>query len=189
YELRATEFIRRETAILVPKCERYIDATRTHTPLMVMEHVKGRALAHVWRDLSVWMKFRIALTLRFYIRELRALSRRMPQSFPGPVGDKPGPCTGRLLHDSQACGPFVSYSALTHWYNNRLAVLQKVMKRQNAYDVAPFDDSSPLVLTHLDLHMGNILLANDGRDGQLWLIDWATLGYYPEWFEASSMRF
>ena len=43
-----------------------------------------------------------------------------------------------------------------------------------------FDGSGPLVLTHQDLNLRNIIV---GEDGRLWLIDWAWSGYYPPWFE------
>ena len=47
-----------------------------------------------------------------------------------------------------------------------------------------FDASLPLVLTHLDLHPGNIIVGDDGR---VWLIDWEHAGFYPQWFEYASM--
>ena len=42
-----------------------------------------------------------------------------------------------------------------------------------------FDDSchsQPLVLTHNDLSMRNIIV---GHDGKLWLVDWIWSGFYP----------
>jgi thiamine kinase-like enzyme len=47
-----------------------------------------------------------------------------------------------------------------------------------------FDDSEPLVLTHQDLNLRNIIL---GEDGRLWIIDWEWAGYYPPWFEYVAM--
>ena len=48
-----------------------------------------------------------------------------------------------------------------------------------------FDSSLPLVLTHLDIHPNNIIIGDDGR---VWLIDWEFAGFYPQWFEYTSMR-
>lgn len=48
----------------------------------------------------------------------------------------------------------------------------------------PFDDSLPLVLTHLDIHPDNVILDNDNR---VWLIDWELAGFYPQWFEYVGM--
>jgi aminoglycoside phosphotransferase (APT) family kinase protein len=51
-------------------------------------------------------------------------------------------------------------------------------------DSKPFDDSRPLVFTHGDLSMRNIIY---GRDGRIWLVDWGQSGFYPRWFEYVSM--
>ena len=48
-----------------------------------------------------------------------------------------------------------------------------------------FDDSEPLVLTHQDLNLRNVILSDDGR---LWIIDWAWAEYYPPWFEYVAMN-
>ncbi|KAH9971786.1 hypothetical protein BJV77DRAFT_958133, partial [Russula vinacea] len=37
-----------------------------------------------------------------------------------------------------------------------------------------FDDSRPLVFTHGDLSMRNIIF---GTDGRIWLVDWALSGF------------
>ena len=52
-------------------------------------------------------------------------------------------------------------------------------------DAQPFEDSRPLVFTHNDLSMRNILL---GDDWKIWLIDWAWSGYYPPWVEHFAME-
>lgn len=61
-----------------------------------------------------------------------------------------------------------------------------VNRRITKYPPGPmtFDASLPLVLTHLDLHPGNIIVGDDGR---VWLIDWEHAGFYPQWFEYASM--
>jgi hypothetical protein len=51
-------------------------------------------------------------------------------------------------------------------------------------DSEPFDDSMPLVFTHQDLTMRNIIL---GKDGKIWLVDWGMSGFYPLWFEHVTM--
>lgn len=48
-----------------------------------------------------------------------------------------------------------------------------------------FDNSEPLVLTHQDLNLRNILVDENYR---LWIIDWAWAGYYPPWFEYVAMQ-
>ena len=51
-------------------------------------------------------------------------------------------------------------------------------------DSEPFDDSRPLVFTHSNLSMRNIIF---GRDGRIWLVDWGKSGIFPPWFEYISM--
>jgi thiamine kinase-like enzyme len=48
-----------------------------------------------------------------------------------------------------------------------------------------FDNSEPLVLTHQDLNLRNLIV---GEDGHLWIIDWGWAGYHPWWFEYVAMR-
>ena len=52
----------------------------------------------------------------------------------------------------------------------------------------PLDESlfTPLVFTHNDLNMRNILLDDDKR---LWIVDWGFSGFFPTWFEYLGMRF
>lgn len=47
-----------------------------------------------------------------------------------------------------------------------------------------FDSSLPLVLTHLDLLPQNIIV---GADSRVYVIDWETAGFYPQWFEYVGM--
>ncbi|KAK0465688.1 hypothetical protein IW261DRAFT_1346994, partial [Armillaria novae-zelandiae] len=133
--------------------------------------------------LVLWMRFRVVVSIWHFVHQLRSISRRIPQlcRFPGPLGDTPQPCTGRFFTGPGA-GPFRSYAHMAAWYRNRLLVMQifgpltAQAKKADSY----FDDSRPLVFTHQDLHMRNLML---GKDGQLWMIDWADAGFYPEWFE------
>lgn len=48
-----------------------------------------------------------------------------------------------------------------------------------------FDDSAPLVFTHQDINMRNLIV---GDDGCLWLIDFGWAGWYPLWFEYVVMK-
>jgi thiamine kinase-like enzyme len=48
-----------------------------------------------------------------------------------------------------------------------------------------FDNSEPLVLTHQDPNLGNVIV---GEDGRLWVVDWLWAGYYLPWFEYVAMQ-
>lgn len=65
---------------------------------------------------------------------------------------------------------------------HKLAVNRRVQKTPR--EEMAFDDSLPLVLTHLDIHPGNIVIDPSGRP---WLIDWEYAGFYPKWFEYSAI--
>ena len=182
HEQLSAELVRRYTAIPVPRHERvFRDGFKCY---LVQQFVPGRVLADAWPQLNSWMRLRIYVTLRYYIRELRAISSRSdPPPFPGPPSINGGPqrCTGRLFTEDGS-GPFLSYRDMSRWYQNRLLVMQKF--RKEGLDTAPFDDTAPLVFTHMDFHPRNVIL---GSDGQLWVIDWTNAGWYPTWFEAASM--
>jgi thiamine kinase-like enzyme len=138
-----------------------------------MEYVEGRQLAKCWPSLNWWSKLRIAFTLRRYIRQLRQLR----SSRPGPVGDSPALCEGHIFYDEPR-GPFPDYTSLSAFFNKMLAMSkQGGGAHPNTED---FDDSHPLVFTHHDLSLRNVML---GDDGKIWLIDWAWSGFYPEPFE------
>lgn len=108
-------------------------------------------------------------TLRGYRSQLRKLRRLTP----GPVDGSP--CVGTLFTENTT-GPFSTYSEMTAWFNHKLDVSQRFNKAPP--DAPRFDNSWPLVFTHNDLNMRNVLLAPDGK---LYMIDWAWSGFYPEY--------
>ncbi|KAF8954513.1 kinase-like domain-containing protein [Flammula alnicola] len=153
--------------------------------LLVLEYIPGRTVHDLWPTLGWWQRFRILLTLRYYIYQLRLMRTRAGgPTFPGPPSGEnvPQRCTGRLF-TSEGSGPFQSYREMARWYQNRLLVMQKY--RKEGLQCSPFDDTGPLVFTHMDLHPRNFIM---GDDGQLWVIDWEDAGWYPPWFEAASMQ-
>lgn len=48
--------------------------------------------------------------------------------------------------------------------------------RKASMDVMQTDDKEPLAFTHMDLHMDNVIV---GDDGQLWIIYWGKCGWFP----------
>ncbi|KAL5500846.1 hypothetical protein ACEPAH_9233 [Sanghuangporus vaninii] len=182
HERLSAELVRKYTVIPVPMHERVFRGR--YDTYLVQQYIPGRVLLDIWSQLGWWMRLRIAITLRFYIHELRCISSRAgPPPFPGPPSNDGTPqlCTGRLF-TGEGSGPFHSYREMSRWYQNRLLVMQRF--RKEGLDCAPFDGNAPLVFTHMDLHPRNIIL---GDDGQLWIVDWSDAGWYPSWFEATSM--
>ena len=188
-EALTLDFVARHTTIPVPRVRRVLPLEYGHVAI-VMDYIPGRQLRHVWPTMSLFAKIRVAFILRGYIRQLRAI--RHPRSLiPGPLapGDEARPTlcqimTGQMEVSRPACP---TYADLSAWHNKRYAMsVEGIPSFHVGIPPEPFDDSEPLVLTHCDLNMRNILV---GDDGKLYLIDWAFSGFYPPWFEFVNWRY
>ncbi|THH18700.1 hypothetical protein EW146_g2325 [Bondarzewia mesenterica] len=176
-EALALQLVFTETTIPVPRVRRVVkDQSYQY---IVMDFIPGRQLSEIWPSLSFMAKIRISMTLRRYIRELRAI-RSSHSTVPGPLSSRgPRICESPIFGPIQSDrGPFASYGKLSAFFNER----NRMSSRGSPAEL--FDDASPLVFTHQDLNMRNLLL---GEDGRLWLIDWAWAGFYPRWFEFVAM--
>ena len=170
--------------IPVPRVRRVVK--EQYTILIAMDYIPGRQLSEVWPSLSLLAKLRIAITLRSYVRQLRSI--RHPRSaVPGPLAtNEPRVCESPIFGQVQSTrGPFTSYRELSAFFNDRLRRSLEPNLTHHPTDMGKFDDSAPLVLTHQDLNMRNLMVGDDGR---LWLVDWAWSGFYPRWFEFIAMR-
>ena len=152
-----------------------------------MDYIPGPTLAHVWPTLSTWRKIHVAFTLRRYVRQFRRL-KASATTPPGPLSAHgaricESPIFGPIRSDR---GPFATYSELSTFFNGRhqMAMDCKKLPRDDPSRTDLFDNSEPLVLTHQDLNLRNVIV---GEDGRLWVIDWAWAGYYPPWFEYVAM--
>ncbi|KAL6301772.1 kinase-like domain-containing protein [Sparassis latifolia] len=165
--------IRAMTTIPVPELRQVVK--HKNDTYLVMEYLRGRTLARCWSALRSSERLRIAETLRGYIAQLRTLRRAVPGALDGSA------CNGPFFPPDGA-GPFASYAEFVDWFNHKGDVAKSTGKAPS--DLGTFDDASPLVFTHQDLSMRNILLANDGT---VYLIDWEWSGFYPEWMEYACM--
>ena len=73
YELYNMDFIRRNTTIPVPQPRH-----RHVVNWLITDYVPGRTLEECWDSLSMFMQFRIACTLRGYIKQLQSLKGSTP---------------------------------------------------------------------------------------------------------------
>lgn len=88
------EFIRQNTTISVPRIH------RTPQGGMFMDFIEGEMLYECWDKLSTLMQFRVACTVRLYIKQMRALKCPTVGSLHnGYVG-------GGMLFDDQDYGTF-----------------------------------------------------------------------------------
>jgi hypothetical protein len=147
--------------------------------LILMEKIEGTRLDILWPSFSPLQRFLTAWTLRGYILELRMASGNYRRRhIPGPMADTPQPCHGSvaLFHDREQ-GPFERTRQLLDYFSQ--------WPGNNGTSFNSSYDSQPLVLTHGDLSMRNIVL---GRDGRLWLIDWEWAGFYPPFCESIATK-
>lgn len=169
--------IRQMTTIPVPRVIQVTSCASTGgVTYMVIERIRGRTLEAAWPQLSVLAKLRVACTLRTYVAQLRLLRRSVPGTLDGSVSD------GRYFNIDGST-PFSSYADLTAYWNHKLFVSKRA--GHAPHDTKGFDESAPLVFTHGDLCMRNILL---GDDGKVYILDWAWSGFYPQWLEYACMR-
>jgi len=185
-EVLALQMVREQTSIPVPRVIRVF--TKGYSTWIAMEHIPGDQLSAVWPTLSFFGRLRVAFTLRRYVRQLRAICD--PRSaVPGPLGKTPAdvrtcqsPLFGTII---ETRGPFASYPELSAFFNDRLVRAMENNGGNHNTPMETFDDSKPLVLTHQDINMRNVIVGDDGR---LWLLDWAWAGFYPRWFEFVAMK-
>ncbi|KAK7690236.1 hypothetical protein QCA50_006890 [Cerrena zonata] len=179
-EVISTNFVRNHTTIPVPRCGRIIHdpMENKHHAFVCTEYIPGCTLAECWEELGWWTRFRVIITLREYVRQLRNLRHTVP----GPINHEA--CRGSVFADNSA-GPFEDYAAFSAFFNRQYDHQKEYKPRYIANVQKPFDDSGPLVFSHHDMHMRNIIL---GEDGQLWLIDWDLAGFYPIFFEYCAIK-
>ncbi|KAI5994786.1 kinase-like domain-containing protein [Pisolithus albus] len=180
-EANALRLVSSNTTIPVPRVHRVVK--EEYDFLIVMDYIKGQTLAEVWPTFSVWRKISVAFTLHRYVRQLRRL-KASPTTPPGPLSVQgPQECESPVFGQVQSSrGPFASYSEFSTWFNEwcKIGLDVRRLPEDHPSRKKKFDDSEPMVLTHQDINLRNIILGDDGR---LWLINWGWSGYYPPWFE------
>lgn len=170
------ELVRNYTTIPVPRVKFIATSSISHRAHLFMEYIDGKPLGQLWPALSFYAKCRVAWTLRGYVKQLRRIRRENPGTING------SPCVGPLFPTSLTVKPFKSRDDLAEWMNKRLEVCKRIGKtRPNA---PRFDGNWNIVFTHGNIIPKNILVANDGT---LYLVDWSSSGFYPDWFEYASM--
>ena len=184
-EANALDLLFSETTIPIPRVRRVVK--RQWDSLIIMDYIPGSTLAHVWPTFSMWRKIRVGFTLRRYVRQLRRL-KASATTPPGPLSAQGARiCESPIFGQVQSHrGPFASYFELSTFFNERhqMAMDAKEVPQDDPSRNDLFDNSEPLVLTHQDLNLRNIIV---GEDGRLWIVDWAWAGYYPPWFEYVAM--
>lgn len=132
------------------------------------------------------MQFRVACTLRLYVKQLRSLRSLRP----GTVDD--GYAQGPAFNGYEY-GPCPDVLSYRRFFD--LVSYQGWLTRVNysRYNSLPFPKDPPsslsnwetVVFSHGDLNMTNMIL---DKKGSLWVIDWDASGFHPVPLEAMAMR-
>ncbi|KAF8951981.1 hypothetical protein BDZ97DRAFT_1881794 [Flammula alnicola] len=180
HERAAMDYVRRHTRIPVPQLRH-----RNLRDWMVSEFIEGEMLLECWDKQSLFMKFRIACTMRCYLSQLRRLKGTMPGRLENHVVDGP-------LFENAPHGPFQSLFHFQSWCE-MIAICGWCSTAAHFKNIGRLDKLKPqpvvgepwdLVYAHGDLNLTNCLLS---KDGILWIIDWAESGFFPSWFDGASM--
>jgi Phosphotransferase enzyme family len=167
-ELAALEMAER-LKIRAPIVRRVVKGDRVQ---IIMDRILGSTLAERWPHLGLISTIVLALQLRGYLRRLRSLTSKTV----GSIGS--GICRSYWVSDYYGLPEHATCSALDAFLGFWTAY-----KRKSSSPTLP--PTRKLVLTHHDLAPRNLLV---DASGNLWLVDWQLLGWYPLYFEYASMQ-
>ena len=144
---------------------------------IVMDYISGTTLWSAWLSMDSEARASIYEQLARIITALH--SREL--TAPGPVGG--GPSRG-FYFTQYDVGPFETAHAMEEWFNERQQVSKDFGR---VYEDEPdFSGTfNQLVMCHMDLHMANMILDSDKN---IWLVDWASAGGYPVYFEEAQLE-
>ncbi|KAH9916273.1 kinase-like domain-containing protein [Epithele typhae] len=172
-EATALDIVFQATTIPVPRVRRtlHLSDELVEQTFTVMDRIPGRPLEQVWPTLSLLGKLRIACILRSYVRQLRAI-RHHRAVIPGAL--------------DRYVTPWENVSQFVAWFVERYERSKTYFPEvHEGTTMEPLDVTGPLVLTHCDIAMRNVMVGDDGR---LYLIDWEHAGFYPRWVEYVNWR-
>ncbi|TFY53561.1 hypothetical protein EVG20_g10059 [Dentipellis fragilis] len=156
-----------------------------HLKHLVMDFIDGEPLIESWHKMTWFMQFRVACTLRRYVRQLQSLkSSRIGGVDNGRIhgvlfGENSHGPFASPIRFRQFCEVFVydSWRSYVELHCSPGDPLPRLPQMRSCWDP---------VFVHGDLNMSNIIL---DRSNTLWIIDWATAAYCPASLESQSMRY
>lgn len=183
----------REQGTKIPLVDEMLQLGKEGDPFhfTIMSRVKGVPLENVYDKFTSEQKKGIADQLVAELRELRQYTAPTPQRTDGsPLWDNVvAQCWGARL-----CKTILPTKE--EWLDSTDEELRASIAKTQAHDQRDakaidariqelrnnFPESSPFVLTHGDLNLGNIIVDPDAGK-ILAIIDWELAGYYPWWVE------
>ena len=105
-------FVRRNTMIPVPQPRYAIGDS-----WLLMDRIEGQSLDRTWETLSLFMQFRIACTLRCYVKQLRGFTSTLPGHDGIVSGDPFFCCEHGPFEDANRLRLFCEMVAFMGWCN------------------------------------------------------------------------
>ncbi|KAL1741435.1 kinase-like domain-containing protein [Schizophyllum fasciatum] len=187
-------FLRRQgLPIPIPRLVDYWETNEE--AYLIMEYIEGQSLLPLWRHLSGEQHAHIIQTLSGYVYALRAIPQAaIPSLAPaGWIGSATGGAfTDLAITWSEApLGPFPTQAAFNDW---RMSLYARYGESSTTIAARLADarramrDDHPIVFTHGDINMGNVLVRVHGQGPQdveiVALLDWEQAGWRPLYWEA-----
>ncbi|KAF2231093.1 kinase-like protein [Viridothelium virens] len=186
------EYLRNAPNVKVPvlECMMILGDPQAQVRLTLMTQAQGQTLSSVWHTLSAEQKAAYGKELAGYIRQWRTLQSAVMENVNHDqlYDILVGRCGGTLRPPK--CKK-IGYT-VDGWLDNLEPELRKGLankfKLQDPDEIerqlqelkANFPRDFPNVLTHGDIHMGNIIVRDNKIEA---ILDWELAGFYPAWVE------
>jgi hypothetical protein len=176
------EYLRNVPNLNIPliKEMRLLSEPEDQIHLTLMSRVEGEPLIDIWGKLSQADKTMYAKELAGYIRQWRKLTSSTMKKVNGDQLDDRIVGTCFSVPHPLSCKTMGK--TVDEWLENLSPELRKGLSDIKLRELKErFPRGYPNVLTHGDLHLGNILV----KDGKIQaIIDWESAGFYPSWAES-----
>ncbi len=168
--------------IRVPDIKRVVEDDRN--VYVVMDRIQGTTLQEAWAQIGWLGTFQLGFQLRRFVHVMRTITSPTAGSLVS------GKCDSIWLDDYYKLPLHATPEALTSFicfwlqYVSKRSLGQKGRRSRSDKQFVPSTPAS-LVFTHQDLAPRNLFVDNQG---DLWLVDWGSSGWYPKYFEYVSMQ-
>ncbi|KAH7417869.1 kinase-like domain-containing protein [Cadophora sp. MPI-SDFR-AT-0126] len=184
------EFLRKQPDCKIPLLKEIRCISQPNDPIrfLLMSRAEGVTLRSIWRKLTPAQRLSYSWQVADILLELRKFTSPVPQKVDGtPLDD---PVIGVCL-DLVPCCKKIGRTGKA-WFADLAEELRHALERKHKTNDPTiieeklqelrerFPEQEPYVLSHGDLHPGNIMV----KDGKIEaILDWEWAGYYPWWYE------
>lgn len=176
-EAATMQFIANHTKIPVPKV--YCAFSRKGRTFIVMERLNGDYVGNGWFSRSKESREVILQQIKSMVTEIRSIIPAADTSVTSVIG---GSLFDLRLPETPGArfGPFKTISDFHRYIRRGVETHQEEEVREL---IEMHEESWPIRFTHADLSSLNVLVRGDTVVG---IVDWATAGWYPSYWEYTS---